>query len=226
MGNFEKLETLSVDSVILGFEDDQLKVLLVKRIIDKESDSWALPGGYVFKNEDIDKAADRILQERTGLNVYMRQVGAFGKANRFPDRRVVTIAYYALVKPGNFKLSLEDDAYDIKWVNVYDLPKLLLDHKQIIESALDKLRLSIKLEPIGFKLLPNAFPLLALQRLYESILNIKYDKPNFRRKILKMNLLIPLDEKQEGTAYRSARLYKFNKERYDEMIKNGINFEL
>lgn len=220
------IEPLSVDSVIFGFEDGQLKVLLIKRIVDRDSNSWALPGGYIRYDEDIDKAAERILEERTGVKVFMKQVGAFGKADRVPEKRMVTIAYYALVKPDNYALSLEDDASDLKWFNVYELPKLLFDHEHIIKSALKSLRRRIRIEPIGFNLLPNCFPLLSLQQLYEAILNTRFDKPNFRRKILKMKLLLPLEEKQKGMAHRSARLYEFDKQRYDILIDKGFNFEL
>jgi len=226
MSDSQIIEQLSVDSVIFGFENNQLKVLLIKRKVDIESNSWALPGGYINLNEDIDKAAERILEERTGVKVFMKQLGAFGKADRFPDKRIITIAYYALVKPGNYALNLEDDASEIEWVNVYKLPKLLLDHEQIINSALNSLRRRIRIEPMGFNLLPNTFPLLSLQCLYESILNTTYDKPNFRRKILKMKLLIPLNEKQTGVAHRSAQLYKFDKKRYESLIEKGFNFEM
>lgn len=226
MSDNEKLETVSVDAVIFGFDNEKLKVLLVKRIVDKPTDSWALPGGYVYVDEDIDVAAERILEERTGVKVYMKQLGAFGKANRFPDKRVITIAYFALARPDDFKLKLEDDASELKWIDVYNLPLLLLDHQQIIVTALESLRLKVRHEPIGFNMLPKDFPLLSLQRLYESILNKTFDKPNFRRKILKMDLLLPLDEKQSGTAYRSARLYKFNEQRYNEMKEKGFSFEV
>jgi hypothetical protein len=226
MINSQHIEHLSVVSVIFGFEDNKLKVLLIKRNVDIESNSWALPGGYIYIDEDIDKAAERILLKRTGVNIFMKQLGAFGKADRFPAKRIVTIAYYALVKPDEYTLSLENDAFDIQWVDVYKLPKLLLDHEHIIECAMTSLRQQIRIEPIGFNLLPNSFPLLTLQRLYEAILNMHFDKPNFRRKILKMKLLIPLDEKQEGVSYRNARLYKFDKETYDKLTKKGFTFEL
>jgi 8-oxo-dGTP diphosphatase len=218
--------SISIDSVIFGFEEDQLKVLLIKRNVDKDSDTWGLPGGYVNFDEDIEHAAERVLEERTGVKVYMKQFGAFGKVNRVPEERYITIAYYALVKPGSYKLKRTKDDCDVSWVNVYDLPKLLYDHNIIIEFALDNLRQRIRTEPIGFNLLPQHFPLLALQRLYEVILNTSFDKPNFRSKLLKMKLLIKLDEKQNGVAHRSAHLFKFDKERYDALIQKGFNFEL
>ena len=222
----KRIPSVSIDSVVFGFEEDQLKVLLVKRNIDKESNLWALPGGDICYHEDIDHAAERILEERTGVKVYMKQFGTFGKVDRVPDERYITIAYYALVKPDVYKLSLKKDDCDVKWVNVYDLPNLLYDHDTIILYALDSLRRRIRSEPVGFNLLPHHFPLLALQRLYEVILDTRFDKPNFRSKILKMKILIKLDEKQQGVAYRSAHLFKFDKQRYDALIEKGFNFEL
>lgn len=220
------IEPLSVDCVIFGFEEDILKVLVIKRKIDEEKDIWILPGGFIRYEEDLDMAAERILEERTGVKVFMKQIGAFGKVDRFPVRRVVTIAYYALVKPENYHLKLQEDDCEIKWTNVYELPELLFDHSEIVHGALSSLRRRIRIEPIGFNLLPNSFPLLSLQKLYEAILNTTFDKPNFRRKILKMGLLEALDEKQKGVAHRSARLYQFNKNKYDAMIEKGFSFEL
>lgn len=220
------IEPLSVDSVILGFEDDELKVLLVKRAIEPAIGKWALPGGFIKYDETIDKAAERVLLERTGVNVYMEQLGAFGELERFPGNRVITIAYYALVKPGNFTLSVGNDSSDINWFNVYNLPDLPFDHEMLIMEALDRLRKKVRIEPIGFNLLPNSFPLYTLQKLYEAILNVTFDKPNFRRKILRMKILLPLEKMQEGVAHRSARLFKFDKENYDRMRKKGFNFEL
>lgn len=221
----EFIESLSVDSVIFGFENKQLKVLLIKRNQDKGTDLWALPGGFVKVNEAVDDAARRVLSERTGIEVYTKQFHTFGDVHRFPGKRIVTIAYYAFVLPQMHKLFLEEEAEHIFWGDVYDLPALLYDHKTIITKALESLRNQIKVEPIGFNLLPKAFPLLLLQQLYESINNTEYDKPNFRRKILRMKLLIELDQKQDKVAHRSARLYSFNKERYNELLKKGYNFE-
>lgn len=220
------IEPLSVDSVIFGFEDDTINVLLVKRAIEPSLGLWALPGGFIKYDENIDVAAKRILEERTGVNVFMEQLGAFGEVDRFPDRRVITIAYYALVKANKYKLSIGNDSSDVDWFNVYDLPELPFDHQAIILAALEKLRQKVRTEPIGFNLLPNSFPLSSLQKLYEAILNQTFDKPNFRRKILKMKILLPLEKKQEGVAHRSARLFKFDKTTYNKMRKKGFNFEM
>lgn len=226
MNKAQVIEPLSVDSVIFGFEEDQLKVLLIKRKETPEKDKWALPGGFIRYDEDIDEAAKRILEELTGVSVFMKQLRAFGNVDRYPYRRVITIAYYAMVRPENFTLNLPDEATEVKWVNVYKMSDLVFDHNNIIETALRSIRRRVRQEPLGFNLLPKQFPLLSLQRLYESILDTTFDKPNFRRKILKMGILEPLNKKQEGVAHRSAQLYKFNKENYDKKVEKGYIFEI
>jgi 8-oxo-dGTP diphosphatase len=221
------IDPLSVDCVIFGFEEVKLKVLLIKRSIEPSIGMWALPGGFIRYNEDIEHASSRILSERSGVKgLYMQQLGAFGDVNRFPDRRVITLVYYAFVKPGQYNVNAGPDASDARWSDVNSLPKLPFDHLKIIETALARLRRDVKYKPIGFNLLPDKFPLLRLQELYEAIYGVKFDKPNFRRKIMKMNLLIELNEKQTGVAHRSARLYKFDKTRYDGLTEKGFIFEM
>jgi ADP-ribose pyrophosphatase YjhB (NUDIX family) len=221
------IEHLSVDCVIFGFEEASLKVLLIQRLLDPCSGMWALPGGFIRYNENIDEASARILEEHTSVKgLFMEQLGAFGNVKRFPVKRVITVVYYALVKPGRYGLSPGPDAKNVKWFDVKDLPDLPFDHRPIVDSSLSHLRRQLKYKPIGFNLLPDKFPLLTLQELYEAIYGISFDKPNFRRKIMKMNLLIPLDEKQTGVAHRSARLYKFDKARYDSLTEKGFIFEM
>jgi ADP-ribose pyrophosphatase YjhB (NUDIX family) len=221
------IDPLSVDCVIFGFEDARLEVLLIKRSIHPCYDMWALPGGFIRYDENIDQASARILEERTGVkDLFMEQLGAFGDVDRFPERRVITVVYYALVKPGQYKINPGPDASDARWFEVKRLPALPFDHEPIIYSALNQLRRQIKYKPIGFNLLPDKFPLLSLQELYEAIYGTTFDKPNFRRKIMKMNLLVPLEEKQTGVAHRSARYYKFDKDRYDSLTEKGFIFEM
>ncbi len=228
MKNLENIiEPLSVDCVIFGFEEARLKVLLIKRSIEPEFGTWALPGGFIKYTENIEEASSRILRERTGVhNLYMEQLGAFGEIDRFPERRVITIVYYALVKPGQYNINPGPDASDASWFELNNLPRLPFDHKKILLAALARLRSTVKYKPIGFNLLNDKFPLLQLQELYEAIYGIEFDKPNFRRKIMKMNLLIPLDEKQKGVPHRSATLYKFDKERYYKLTEKGFVFEI
>ncbi|MBN1115560.1 MAG: NUDIX hydrolase [Bacteroidales bacterium] len=220
------IQALSVDSVIFGFEEAKLKVLLIKRAIKPEYGTWALPGGFIKYSEDISEAAYRVLKEHTGVqDLYMEQLGAFGDIDRFPDERVITIVYYALIKPGKYEINPGPDATDAAWFSLKELPRVPFDHKKIIDAALARLRRQFKYKPIGFNLLADKFPLLDLQELYEALYGVEFDKPNFRRKIMKMNLLVPLEEKQQGVPHRSARLFKFDKERYDNLTEKGFIFE-
>jgi len=221
------IEPLSVDCVIFGFEDEELKVLLIKRLIDSTHNSWALPGGFIKYSETIETAAERVLKEKTGVSLpFMEQFGVFSEVDRFPEKRVITIAYYALIKPEDYKISIGHDANDARWVNLNKLPKLTFDHNEIIESAHAHLKAKVRYEPIGFNLLPNKFALLSLQKLYETILDIEFDKPNFRRKIIKMDILTQLNEKQVGVAHRAPKLYQFNIKKYNAMKEKGFNFEV
>ncbi len=219
------IETLSIDSLIFGFEDG-LKILLVKHRTGISAGRWALPGGWICHNESLDDAAHRILYALTGVSdVYLEQLRAFGSLDRFPEKRVVTVAYYALVKPNAYKLIPGFTASDARWFAIQNLPSLPYDHNDILSFGLKHLRHIVKHEPIGFNLLPEKFTLLHLQELYESILGIKLDKPNFRRKMIKMQLLTDGEEKERGVAHRAAKLYRFDKSVYDEWKKKGFNFE-
>ena len=221
------IDSLSVDCVIFGFEEAKLKVLLIKQSIHPNYREWALPGGFIKYNESIDDSTVRILKERTGIKgIYMEQLKAFGDVERFPENRVITIAYYALVRPGDYPINPIKYSSEAKWFKIEDVPKMPFDHNLILKSAHDQLKKKVRNEPIGFNLLPDKFTLLQLQELYEAIYTVKFDKPNFRRKILKMDFLIPLDEKQTGVAHRYARLYKFDKKRYDYLIDKGFSFEI
>ena len=213
--------------MILGFEDARIKVLLIRRSIEPSYGEWALPGGFIRYSESIEDASARILKERTSVEgLYMKQLGAFGSLDRFPLRRVITIVYYALVKPGQYFINPGPDASDARWFNVDEIPPLPFDHTEIVHATLSRLRREVKHKPVGFNLLPDKFPLLRLQELYEAIYEVKFDKPNFRRKIMKMNFLVLLEEKQTGVAHRSARLYRFDKERYDSLTEKGFIFEM
>ena len=223
----DKIDPLSIDCVIFGFEDGKLKVLLIRRDIEPEKGSWALPGGFILYNEDIDLASLRILKEMTGVaNIFMEQLRAFGKVNRYPGRRVITLAYYALIKPGNYNLNPGPEASAAQWFQISQLPDLPFDHEKIIVQAIRTLQLKVRYQPIGFELLPEKFTLLQLQELYEAIMDTSLDKPNFRRKLQRMNLLVSLDEFQKGVAHRAARLYKFDKNRYDRLKEGGFVFEV
>jgi len=220
------IEDLSIDCIIFGFQKSKLKVLLVKHAEGIVKDRWALPGGFVTYDENIDASAHRLLKDLTGVEeLYLEQLQAFGAVNRYPTKRVITIAYYALTRPENYKLHPGFTASDAQWFSIEEAQDLPYDHDQILQFAWRRLKQKVKFEPIGFNLLPKKFTLLQLQDLYESILEAKLDKPNFRRKIMKMNLLISCNEKQKGVSHRAANLYRFDKLVYNRLKKQGFIFE-
>ncbi len=217
----------SVDNVIFGFDDGDLKVLLIERGEDPYVGMWALPGDLVYPNEDIDSSATRVLKELTGLeNVYLEQVKAFGAVERHPLGRVITIAYYSLIKISSNKLKTSSFAKKAKWHSIKQVETLAFDHSEILKASILLLKKSIRNRPIGFELLPPKFTLTQLQHLYEAVLDAELDKRNFRKKILSMGLLEDIDEMQEGVAHRPARLYRFDKQKYETLMAEGFVFEL
>ncbi|MFO7565188.1 MAG: NUDIX domain-containing protein [Enhygromyxa sp.] len=218
---------LTVDCVVFGLDEDELEVMLIRRGLEPFAGRWALPGGFVHVDETLEEAARRELEEETGLRrVYLEQLYTFGALERDPRERVVTVAYYALVKLSDHKVRAATDATDAAWFSLNDLPDLAFDHGQIIEVALERLKGKVRYQPIGFELLPKKFTLTQLQRMYEIILDRPLDKRNFRKKILGMDLLIELDEVQKDVAHRAARLYKFDDRHYRKLVKQGFSFEI
>ena len=222
----DRIPNLSIDCVIFGFERGELKVLLAQRNLELAHGQWALPGGFIRKTESIDEASERILMERTGVEVYMEQMKAFGEVERYPDERVVTIAYYALVNPEIYHLKPGEDSLDVKWFPVSCVPEMPFDHNLILDTALAILKRKVRYQPIGFELLPQKFTLLQLQELYEAILQVEVDKSNFRRKITGMGLLIKSGEYQKDVAHRAAQLYSFDRDLYEELKEKGFIFEV
>lgn len=221
------IDALSIDCLIFGFKKSELDILLVQHAEGISKGRWALPGGWIKYNESSDDAAARILRDLTGVSkIYLEQLRVFGKVDRYPTNRVITIAYYALVKPENYTLDPGSTASAVKWFKIGDVPELPYDHKDILTSGLNHLKHKVRHEPIGFNLLPKKFTLLQLQELYEAILEKKLDKPNFRRKLMKMNLLDPCEEKQTDVSHRAASLYRFDKKIYDRLTEKGFTFEL
>jgi 8-oxo-dGTP diphosphatase len=217
----------SVDNVIFGFDDYDLKVLLIKRAEFPFRDMWALPGDLVRPDEDIDDAAYRVLKQLTGLSdLYLEQVETFGKIDRHPFGRVITISYLSLVKVDKYALEASSFAAMASWIPLKSIGTLAFDHNEIVEACLRKLKKNIKLRPIGFELLPPKFTLTALQHLYEAILTTELDKRNFRKKILSLQFIKDVEETQEGVAHRPARLYMFDKEKYEALTNNGFIFEI
>ncbi|MEM7316351.1 MAG: NUDIX domain-containing protein [Planctomycetota bacterium] len=218
---------LTVDCVVFGLDDEDLKVLLIRRNGKPFKNCWALPGGFVDMDETVDEAARRELSEETGLRkIFLEQLYTFGAVKRDPRDRVVSVAYYALVRLLDHRVQAATDASEAAWFSLDDLPMLAFDHSKILEMAHQRLRGKVTYQPIGFELLPTKFTLRQLQRLYEIVLDRELDKRNFRKKILGMEILVDLDEQETDVAHRAARLYRFDKKRYEQLTKEGFHFEI
>ena len=218
---------LTVDCVVFGMDEGDLKVLLIKRGVEPFAGKWALPGGFVRMDEALDDAARRELEEEAGIRPsHLEQLYTFGEPGRDPRGRVVTVAYFALVKLTDHRVHASTDAREAAWFSVWDTPKLAFDHADILGTALQRLKGKVRYQPIGFELLPPKFTLTQLQRLYEIILERELDKRNFRKKILSMELLEELDEVEQDVSHRAARLYRFDHKKYKQLEKAGFNFEL
>ena len=218
---------LTVDCVVFGFDGGELKVLLIQRGLEPFKAQWALPGGFVRVEETLHDAARRELAEETGLqDVFLEQLYTFGEIKRDPRERVVSVAYYALVKLSNHKARAATDAATAEWFPVSKLPKLAFDHAGIVAAALARLQGKVRYQPIGFELLPPKFTLSELQHLYEAILGTGLDKRNFRKKVLGFGLLMPLRETQMAGRHRPAQLFRFDADKYGKLKKRGFNFEL
>ena len=218
---------LAVDCVVFGLDASGLQVLLIERALEPFKGQWALPGGFVHEDEAVDEAARRELREETGLrDVFLEQLYTFGAPKRDPRGRVVSVAYYSLVRLGDHRAKAATDAKAASWHPVRRAPKLAFDHDEILAVGLSRLQTKVRYVPLGFELLPPKFTLSQLQKLYETILERPFDKRNFRKKILDMGLLIETDELEQGVPYRPARLFQFDKKRYQELSKSGFNFEI
>lgn len=219
---------VSVDNVIFGFDGEALKVLLIKRATEPYNKEWALPGDMVKLDEDLEVAALRILETMTGLNnVFLQQVHTFGAVNRHPDGRVITVAYYSLINIQRAKLSKGDyKVLELDWKDADQLESMPFDHLEIIQTCLEQLKRQFRYQPVGFELLPSKFTLTQLQKLYEVVLHKVLDKRNFRKKIMSLKVLSPLNESEEKVAHRPAQLFKFDPQKYEEAKAKGINFEI
>ena len=218
---------LTVDCVVFGLDETELKVLLIQRALEPFKGKWALPGGFVRVEETIDEAARRELEEETGLTkVFLEQLYTFGTVNRDPRERIVSVAYFALVKLSDHQAKAATDAANAEWFALSQLPELAFDHSAILAMAHQRLRGKVKYEPIGFELLPPKFTLSQLQHLYEAILGTELDKRNFRKKVLGFGLLKPLDETLMTGRHRPAQLFYFDADKYQKLKQHGFNFEL
>ena len=218
---------VTVDCVIFGLDEDELKVLLIRRGAEPFKGRWALPGGFVDMEEDLEEAARRELLEETGLRQgFMEQLRTFGAPGRDPRGRVISVAYWAVTPVLAAPIRAASDADAAAWFAVGDPPGLAFDHAEILAAAKARLRAKVRYQPVGFELLPRRFTLSRLQRLYEVLLERPLDKRNFRKRVLEMGVLEDTGEVEKHVAHRAAKLYRFGKARYDRLVREGFNFEL
>ncbi len=219
------MSSLSVDCVIFGLADKKLNILLVKHAKGTNQGKWGLPGGEVRYEESLEQSANRLLAHLTGVNdIYLEQLHAFSAVDRVQSERVITFGFVALVQPKHHHLAINKDTLDTKWVSISDVPELIYDHQHILNTGVEFLRKKIRYQPIGVNLLPSKFTLGQLQEMYETILMTKLDKPNFRRKMLRMDFLVCCDEFQKKAPHQAAILYRFDEERYQKLCAGGFNF--
>lgn len=217
---------LAVDCIIIGFNEEELELLCIRRNFEPCLDQWSLMGGFMEKNETLDEAAKRVLTELTGLeNIYMEQLPAFSEIDRDPVERTISVPYFALIKIKDFEDKLIDK-YSAHWFPIHDLPELIFDHQLMVESALKRLKNRATSKPIGFELLPEKFTMLQLQKLYEAILDRPIDKRNFIAKVKSLEILKKLPEKESSTSKKGSYLYKFDQKSYAKKTEEGLKFKL
>lgn len=217
---------LAVDCIIFGFDDEGLKILLIKRGFEPEKGKLSLIGGFLKKEEVLDTAAMRILETYTGLqDIYMEQLYAYSEIDRDPVERTISVAYYALINIENHNAELIRN-YDAQWYSLADVPKLIFDHDSMLAHAIRRLRYRTSTKPVGFELLPEKFTMRQLLELYEAILSKELDKRNFISKINSLDILIKLEEKDMLSSRKGSFLYKFDKEKYDAKSLNDFVLNL
>lgn len=217
---------VATDCIIFGFHEGRLKLLVFRRKVEPLQGEWSLIGSFVRLDEDLDVAGRRVLKETTGLeNVFMQQLKSYAKKDRDPGYRCISIAQYALIRIDDYNEQLVEE-HGAKWFEIDELPSLILDHNQMVKDALMQLKHNARYKPIGFELLPEKFSIPQLQALYEAIYQRELDARNFRKKVLSLNVIEKLDEKDKSGSKRGAFLYKFNYENYQQLLTSGYNFEI
>lgn len=243
-GQEKFLRHISVDCIIFGFHENELKVLLLQA---KYAGLWALPGGFILKDEHMDDAAKRILQQRTGVDdIYMQQFHVFSQPDRSTKKvnkqflkkvgieleeswmfeRFITVGYTALVDFTKVQPVADTLSSACEWFNIHYIPEMILDHSNILEKALENLRMQLNYHPLGYNLLPEKFTMPELQKLYETILDRTLDRRNFQRKIVGTGILKRLNETKKGVAHKAPYYYKFDLRKYQKALKGGMGFEL
>lgn len=217
---------LAVDCIIFGFDNENLRILLIKRDFEPEKGKWSLIGGFLKRNETLDDAASRVLNTLTGVkNIYMEQFYSFSEIDRDPVERTISTSYFALI---NIKDHNEEliESFNAKWFSVQEAPSLIFDHNEMVAKAIRRLRRRVSIQPVGFELLPKKFTMLQLQKLYEAILNKKLDKRNFINKINSLDILIKLDEKDKASSTKGSFLYRFDQCKYDAKLMDNFHLKL
>ncbi len=219
---------VAVDAVVFGYEPKKnLSVLLIKRGITPFKGAWALPGGLVLNEESLEDAVTRELREETGVTIdYLEQLYTFGAPQRDPRNRVLAVTYFGLVKPNHFTIKADTDAADVKWFALNELPELAFDHQHILDMAKQRLKSKLTYQPIGFDLLNDEFPFSDLEHLYMTILEKEIDRRNFRKKMLSFGIIEETNKIEKIGSGRPAKLFKFNKKKFQELTINAFHFEI
>jgi 8-oxo-dGTP diphosphatase len=221
---------VATDAIVFGYsKNDGVSVLLIQRKYEPFKNSWAIPGGFVLDDESLEESVRRELSEETGVELnYLEQLYTFGKPDRDPRQRIISVAYFGLVKTSQYQeLKASTDAENAKWFSIKKIPALAFDHKQILGIAIERLRAKVRYQPIGFELLDKKFPFSDLEKLYMTLLDRDINRRNFSTKILSFGFLEETGElsKQEGKG-RPGKMYQFNQKRYKELLQQGIHFEI
>lgn len=217
---------LAVDCIVFGVSENKLRLLIFEREVEPLAGEWSLLGSFIYASESTRDAAHRVLLELTGLdNIYMEQLHCFGEPQRDPGGRVISVAYWSLIKINQNDREFNVDNHRARWVSIDEMPELILDHGKMVTMAIGRLRERAKFHPVGFELVPKEFTLRQLLSVYEAIFDHKIDDRNFRKKILKSGLLTALDKKDKTTSRKGSYLYEFNKDTYRQLQDQGYNFD-
>jgi 8-oxo-dGTP diphosphatase len=221
---------VAADAIVFGYsKSDGVSVLLIQRKYEPFKDKWAIPGGFVLEDESLEEAVRRELLEETGVEMnYLEQLYTFGDPARDPRERVISVAYFGLVKTSLYReLKASTDASNAKWFSIKKLPVLAFDHQELLKTAIERLRAKVRYQPIGFELLDKKFPFSDLEKLYETLLDKAINRRNFSKKILSFDFLEETGELSKSTGKgRPSKMYRFNQKRYKELVKEGFNFEI
>lgn len=227
MTNIQNIR-VAVDAIVFGYQNNQLYVLLIQQKFGTQESYWALPGGLVKNDESLQDAVKRELKEETNVTVtYFEQLFTFGDdVNRDPRNRVISVAYFALVDPSKLTIKADSDAEHAQWFKINEVPTLAFDHNSILKKAIERLKAKLTYEPVGFDLLPKEFLFSELENLYCTILEKEIDRRNFRKKILSFEIIEETEQFGSSKSGRPAKLFKFNKLKYNNLIKKGFHFEI